>query len=72
MLRQPRVGRAGRSRLAAPRRTRPLSTFSLSPEAVELLERVAAVWGASKSATVERLIRQAAKREGLPGQVRQR
>ncbi len=47
------------------RRTRPLATFTLSPEAVRLLEMLAAHYGLSKSATVEFLIRQDARGEGL-------
>ena len=46
-------------------RTRPLATFTLSPEALGLLEKLAAHYGLSKSATVEFLIRQDARGEGL-------
>jgi hypothetical protein len=44
-------------------RARPLYTFTLSPEAAEMLDAIAAAWGASKSATVERLIREAQRKE---------
>ncbi|MGH7289489.1 MAG: hypothetical protein ACREI8_15875 [Myxococcota bacterium] len=44
-------------------RQRPLYTFSLSPEAHEMLEAIAGTWGASLSATVERLIRVERRRE---------
>ena len=46
-------------------RGRPLATFSLSHEAAEMLEDVAAFYGLTKSATVEFLIRQAVRREGI-------
>jgi len=47
-------------------RNRPLATFSLSPEALELLEQLATHHlGVSKSAVVEMAIRAAARREGL-------
>ena len=49
------------------RRTRPLATFTLSPEAVEMLEALAEFHGVSKSATVEMTIRKAARAEGLGG-----
>ena len=57
--------RRGRRRASQQRRTRPLATFTLSPEAVGLLEMLAAHYGLSKSATVEFLIRQDARGEGL-------
>jgi len=58
-----RRGSGTPKRVRAPRE-RPLFTFSLSPEAVEMLEALAAGWGSSKSAAVERLIREAHRREG--------
>ena len=57
--------RRGRRRANQQRRTRPLATFTLSPEAVGLLEMLAAHYGLSKSATVEFLIRQDVRGEGL-------
>ncbi len=57
--------RRGRRRANQQRRTRPLATFTLSPEAVGLLEMLAVHYGLSKSATVEFLIRQDARGEGL-------
>ena len=61
--------KAGRSSASSgpnqKRRTRPLATFTLSPEAVGLLEALADLHGLSKSATVEMIIRQAARTEGL-------
>jgi len=43
-------------------RERPLYTFTLSPEAASMLEVIAMSWGSSKSAAVERLIREANRR----------
>jgi predicted transcriptional regulator len=47
------------------RRKRPLTTFTLSPEARAAVEALAESWGVSKSAVVEQIIRQAARDEGL-------
>lgn len=49
------------------KRGRPIATFSLSPEARVMLERIAESWGASLSATIERLIREEARREARRG-----
>jgi hypothetical protein len=40
-------------------RKRPLRSFSLSPEAFDRIGRLAARWGMTRSATVERLAREA-------------
>jgi hypothetical protein len=49
-------------RVRAPR-GRPLFTFSLSPEASDMLEAIATGWGSSRSAAIERLIREEHRRE---------
>lgn len=58
---------ARRKKAAAgrPKRNRPLTTFTLSEEARDLLDKLAGHLGLSRSATVEFLIRQAARREGV-------
>ena len=42
-------------------RHRPMMTVTLSPEAIEMLDSLAAGNGQSKSATIEALVRRAAK-----------
>lgn len=45
-----------------PKRKRPLATFTLSPEAVEMIAEMKEELGSSKSAVVERAVRELAAR----------
>lgn len=45
-------------------RHRPMMTVTLSPEAIDMLDSLAAGNGQSKSATIEQLVRRAAKARG--------
>ena len=58
-----RGSRRGTAKVSGePKRKRPLATFTLSLEAVEMIAEMAEALGSSKSAVVERAVRELAAR----------
>lgn len=51
--------------MQAQHRDRPIKTFTLSPKTIDRLDKIAAVWGVSRSGVIDTLVFQEAERMGL-------